>query len=353
MTRTDVRSAFLRRAGPRCAPLALALALAVGCEDGGGDPLAPEGAALRLSLSGLPPLDPAREGTYEVWAVDSRGTPHSLGKWAPGADEGREYRSPVAAVEVEVTVEPPGDTDPGPSAQKLLRGAFRGGRAELSVVGAVTAGNLPLQEHPGQFTMYFSPSDNHLHGFPSHEESGIWLFNIAPRETRQDDGWVRMTQLREGWVYEGWVVRDIDSPGAVWLSYGKFLPDGTGALRSRDDTGWGPYSGVTDFRTAGEEEYPGDDWISNPLGFPLPEGITLPLNLREKRPDGTMRWTHVVTIEPATDRGEEISTERPFLVRPYQDAFAERVEGLPRSYGLPHPITFRPEGLPRGTAEVR
>jgi hypothetical protein len=201
--------------------------------------------------------------------------------------------------------------------------------------------------------MYFSPSDNHLHGFPSHEESGVWLFNIAPRETQQADGWVRMTQLRPGWVYEGWVVRDLDTPGAVWLSYGKFLPDGTGALRSRDDTGWGAFSGVADFRTAGEEEYPGDDWISNPLGYPLPAGLVLPLDLRERTAAGAARWTHVVTVEPASDRGEAITRERPFLLRPYRDAFRERVEGLPRSYGLPQAITLRPEGLPRGAAEVR
>lgn len=337
---------------PVLRPLALLVALAACDGGGGGEPVAPEGSVVRLSFTGLPALDPAREGSYELWLLDASGAARSAGKLAPAAD-GAEVRSPHAASAVEVTVEPPGDADPGPSAQKLLRGVLRGGRAELSVVGAVTAGDQPLRESPGQFTMYFSPSDNHLHGFPSHEESGVWLFNIAPRETQQADGWVRMTQLRPGWVYEGWVVRDLDTQGAVWLSYGKFLPDGTGALRSRDDTGWGAFSGVADFRTAGEEEYPGDDWISNPLGYPLPAGIALPLDLRERTAAGAARWTHVVTVEPASDRGEAITRERPFLLRPYRDAFRERVEGLPRSYGLPQAITLRPEGLPRGIAEVR
>jgi hypothetical protein len=131
------------------------------------------------------------------------------------------------------------------------------------------------------------------------------------------------------------------------LSYGKFLPDYTGAVNSRDDTGWGPFSGVLDFKTAGEEEFPGDDWISNPLNLPFPKDLTLPLNLRETNAAGQLRWTHVITIEPMSNKGEPIGSERPFFIRPYQDAFGSAGPGIARS------ITFRPENVPSGRAEAR
>ena len=340
-------------ASRQIAALALLMAGAAACAPDGRNPTGSGGAALHLTLSGLAPLDPAREGVYEAWTVDAAGSRRSAGTFALPAGGKVVLATPVTgAVAVEVTVEPPGDADPAPSAQRLLRGTLRKGRAELSLVGAVTQGDLSLREQPGQFTMYFSPSDNHLHGFPSHEESGIWLFNIYRSQTQQNDGWVRLTQLQPGWTYEGWVVRDLGTPGAVWLSYGKFVPDVTGAINARDDTGWGPFSGVLDFKTAGEEEYPGDDWISNPLGFPLPGGLRLPLDLTEKNAAGEHRWSHVITIEPVRDRGEPLTTERPFPLRPYRDRFGGPSYGEVRPYGLPHPITFHPQTLPRGVAEV-
>lgn len=307
----------------------------------------PAGSTLTLSVTGLPPLDPATEGRLEAWVVDRQGAFRSLGTLDLRQGAAIRLATPAAdPVEVAVTYEPPGDTDGAPSPHVLLRGPLRSGRAALTVTGAVTQGPLVLHERPGQFTM-FSPSDNSKNGYPSHEESGIWLFNMAPRELPQNDMWVRLTQLQPGWVYEGWMVRDLGTPGAIWLSYGKFLPDATGAVNHRDDTGWGPYSGVLDFLTAGEEEFPGDDWISNPLGYPFPAPLTLPLNLREKDAQGRGRWTHVISIEPAADRGEPIGSERPFLIRPYRDPFGDGAPGSPRT------ITFRPDGVPTGEVTVR
>lgn len=302
------------------------------------------GTELVLSFQGLPLLDPATEGRYEVWLVVSGGQRRSAGVFSPGGAVVLPMSAPAMAIEI--TVEPPADDDPGPSAQTLLRGEMVRGRADLVVAGALTQGRLPLTQVPGQFTM-FTPSDNKESGYPSHEESGTWLFNMAPHDTPQDDMWVRLAQLRTGWVYEGWMVRDYGTPQAVWLSYGKFLPDQTGAVNQRDDTGWGPFSGVLDFQTAGAEEFPGDDWIANPLGFPIPGTLSLPLDLREKDPTGGFRWTHVITIEPAWNRGEAITSERPFGIRPYRDPFGDGPPGGPRT------ITFHQDGVPRGTATVR
>ena len=315
---------------------------------GGGDP-APTavatGATLSLSVSGLLPLDPSLDGHYQAWVFDRAGTATSLGVVDARAATAT-FTNPVDAVaSVLITYEPRGDADPGPSPSHLLAGRFQNGTATLSIAGAVTANDAPLREKPGQFTM-FSPSNNAKNGYPSSEEAGVWLFNMAPRDTPQNDMWVRLTPLQPGWVYEGWMVRDIDSPNAVWLSYGKFLPDATGAVNSRDDTGWGEFSGVTDY-LKGEEEFPGDDWIANPLGYRMPGSLPLPLDLREKTPTGASRWTHLITIEPASDRGEPVTTPRPFTVRPYRDPFGDGGPGIPRT------ITYHADGVPRGEVVLR
>ena len=328
-------------------PLVLGLSLAA-CGCGGTDPTGaiPTGATVELSVSGLLPIDATSGGRYEAWVVDRTGTAHSLGAVDPRSGSSFTLSNPVAdPASFVITYELRSDVDPGPSPHRVLAGAFRSARAQLSVQGAVTAGDLPLRERPGQFTM-FSPSDNFRNGYPSNEESGIWLFNMAPRETAQNDMWVRLTQLAPGWVYEGWMVRDLATPNAIWLSYGKFLPDATGAVNSRDDTGWGEFSGVSDY-LKGEEEFPGDDWIANPLGYQVPAGLTLPLNLREKTANGAGRWTHLITIEPSSDRGEAVTTPRPFTVRPYRDSFGDGEPGAPRT------ITFHSDGVPRGEVVLR
>jgi hypothetical protein len=335
------------RDGRAAAFAAAALALgAAGCSGGEGTAPLPDQPGLVLDLSGLRPLDPAREGHYEAWVISESGQAVSAGRFSWTGATVTLANPGVEARAVEVTIEPPDDSNPGPSLQRLLTGALANGRASLSIEGALTQGTLALKREPGQFTM-FSPSDNLEHGYPSFEESGVWLFNIQPRQTPQNDGWVRLAQLRSGWVYEGWMVRDHGTSGAIWLSYGKFLPDQTGAINSRDDTGWGPFSGVLDFQTAGEEEYPGDDWISNPLGLPLPNGITLPLDLRQKDTQGRGRWSHVITTEPSWNRGETITTERPFLIAPYRDPFGDGAPGTART------ITYREDGVPHGTATLR
>ena len=330
--------------------LGSAMLLVGGASCGGGDTTQPaptNASTLELTFSGLRALDAATEGRYEVWLVDRGGQPRSLGRFSSTESATLALGGNVVdGSEVWITVEPPGDNDATPSAQKLLRGALHGRAADLTVAGAMTQGGLTLRARPGQFTM-FSPSDNALNGYPSHEESGIWLFNMQPAATDQRDMWVRLTQLEAGWTYEGWMVRDIGQAGAIWLSYGKFLPDYTGTINSRDDSGWGPFSGVVNYRTLGEEEFPGDDWISNPLNLPFPNALTLPLNLRETDASGNFRWTHVITIEPAWNRGEAVGSERPFFVRPYQDPFGGGAPGAPRT------ITYRPENVPTARAELR
>jgi hypothetical protein len=331
----------------RAALTAAVIVAAAAC--GGSDPTGTSvaaGATFTLTVSNLLPLDPAVDGHYQAWAIDRSGAATSLGAVDPRSGTTFTFPNPAAQVaSFLLTYEPRGDANPGPSAQRLLMGTFRNGKATLSTAGALTLNDAPLREKPGQFTM-FSPSDNAKNGYPSNEQSGIWLFNMAPRETPQNDMWVRLTPLQAGWTYEGWMVRDFGTPNAVWLSYGKFVPDATGTVNSRDDTGWGEFSGVTDY-LKGEEEFPGDDWISNPFGYRMPGGLVLPLDLREKDATGAGRWTHLITVEPATDRGEPVTTPRPFTVRPYRDAFGDGGPGIART------ITFRADGVPNGEVVSR
>jgi hypothetical protein len=284
-------------------------------------------------------------GRYVVWAIDAGGHAHFVSTYPAIAP--LTLTSPIGDPRAfEITVELPSALNDKPSDRVLLRGDIDHGVALLSVAGALTQGTLALREHPGQFTM-FSPSDNEFFGYPSHEESGVWVFNMNPGATEQNDFYVRLTQLGAGWTYEGWMVRDFGSPQEIWLSYGKFVPDWTGALNQPDDTGWGPFSGVADFAKSHVEDFPGDDWISNPLNYPFPPALTLPLNLREKDAAGKLRWTHVISIEPMSDKGEPIGTERPFFLRPYFDPFGDLNPGTPRT------ITFHKEVVPTGRVEVK
>ena len=126
---------------------------------------------------------------------------------------------------------------------------------------------------------------------PRTRKSGIWLFNVRPRDTPQNDQWVRLTQAPGGgWTYEGWMVARLrHAPTPSGCPTANSSPTRPAPSAGRDDTGWGPFSGVTDFLTAGEEDFPGDDWISNPLNYPFPTVLSLPLDLREQTAGGASR----------------------------------------------------------------
>jgi hypothetical protein len=307
---------------------------------------------VRLEFTGLRALDPALEGTYEAWAIGSDGSIRSAGRFVMPADGRVTVVSPIENPQhVMVTVEPPGDDDAMPSPHKILGGQFTGTVAPLGIDRYVTGG-IPLETTPGGHVL-FTPSDNAQLGYPSYEDAGIWLFNIFG-DTVSGSFFLTFTPLTVGWAYEGWVVRDYGTPNAIWLSYGKFTPNTFKKQNGRDDTGVGPYSGQLDYRQWNPLEIvmPGDDWVANPYGYPLPGSLTdadLPLDLNGNAGQGIMsRWTHVITIEPwGPDREPEMPwLARPFLLRPYRNAIGEATPDLPRT------IEYHPELLPTGTATI-
>jgi hypothetical protein len=302
-------------------------------------------------------LDPGSEGTYEAWVVTRAGRAVSAGRFLLPPDG----RVTLAVrtddpQSVMLTIEPPGDDDDSPSDLRLLGGEFEGSEAVLDVTGYLTSG-VALEPAPGTHVL-FTPSDNSERGYPSHEDAGIWLFNIRG-DTLDASFFLTFTPLSSGWIYEGWMVRDRGTGQELWLSYGKFEPDVRKKVRTRDDTGLGPFSGQLGYREAMPDEivFPGDDWIANPHGYPVPGGLTLPVDLNgcsrlpadceaAGQERGPSRWSHVITIEPRADLGEQPWAARPFLVRPYRNPVGEAAPDVARTIG------FYPDELPRGTVRI-
>ncbi|HSH44253.1 MAG TPA: hypothetical protein VK966_00220 [Longimicrobiales bacterium] len=325
----------------RAALLGMAALALAACEDG---PVAlSAGSVVEVSVTGLRAPAPDTEGSFMVWAHTSDGAAHLLGELGTGAAPSR-FEVPVSGVDrFSITLEPPGDPDPDPSERLLMAGAYRGGTSLLSVDGSVTAGP-PLNDKPGHHSLFTSSNNVEL-GYPSMENSGLWMFSISPSANRHGTREVMMTPLRRTWLYEGWAVYRYGTPDAVWISYGKFRPDIRQLLSSRDDTGSGPFSGDEDFRNGGIEDVPGEEWTVNPLGLPVPGGLELPFQLDAVDSAGRAVWTHVITIEPSFDEDEPLLSERPFMLQPYRNPVG------PGGPGVPREIMFL-DNMPEGVVTV-
>ncbi len=344
----------------RCAGLLPLVLLLATCVDG--EPLStePPGLRIRLEATGLVGLDASREGSYRLWLVDGESRFYDAGGFAGGTTVDVELGAAVAdGVEIAhaiVTVEPPADADPAPSAQKLLGGAIRSGRGTLSIDRYVTVG-IPLEPSPGVHVLR-TPSDDGRGG-RANDDAGLWLYNAAG-DSADGSLFVRLTPVTRGWIYEGWIVRDYGTAAAAWLSYGKFDPDARRHVSQRDDTGPGPYSGQPDWKRAlpGRIFAPGDDWLTNGAGYPIAANMSFPLDLNgcllpptecqaAGQVSGPSRWTHVITIEPVTDEDEMPWLARPFpLLRPYRNPIGEAGAEVPRVIG------FDPSGLPQAVVTL-
>lgn len=302
---------------------------------------------VNVAVTSLRPLDGQTEGAYEAWVIGSDGVPRSMGRFIPPPDgKTTSLNSPIAnPTELMITVEPPGDIDQTPSPSRLLGGRFSGGAAALSIVRYVT-GVSELETDPGHHAL-FTPSNNPELSFPSFEDAGIWLFAPRPSETVHNSHFIWLTPLTAGWTYEGWIVQDYGTLDACWLSYGKFRPDEFRLVNTRDDTGLGIFSGQFDYENAMVEtvDMPGDDWVANPHGVPIPCGLTLPLDLNgDAEQEIPSRWTHVISIEPLFDQGEDPLSPRPFGLQPYRNPFGD---GAPNEGRV---IEYHRELVPTGSA---
>ncbi len=291
---------------------------------------------MELRVTGLRSLDPATEGSYELWVHPASGDPVSAGRFtvAAAGEAVVAFEMPVRdPLSMAITVEPPGDGDARPSSQELLNGAFRRGFARLVIEESVTDGR-PLVREPGHHSLFTSSNNVEL-GYPSFEDAGLWLFSISVAVNEHGTREVHLTPLQRGWLYEGWIVYRQGTPDETWLSYGKFRPDPYGLLTSRDNTGSGVFSGDADYLNGGVEDVPGEEWtttrVARHFGLDLPEGLTLPLDLDAvDAVTGEAVWHHMITIEPAFDEDEPLTAERPFMLRPYRNGVGAGGPGVPR-----------------------
>lgn len=233
-------------------------------------------AAFNLNINGLEDLGPAAR--YEGWLIVN-GAPVSTGTFTVNAagqlsqtsfdSEKSQLENATAFV---LTIEPFPDTDPAPSAQKLLAGDFSGNNAAVSI------------NHPAALnTGFASATGTYVLATPTtasttDELSGLWFLNLASGSPAAG---LSLPALPAGWRYEGWALIN-----GIPVTTGTFTA-ATGA------DGAAPFSG-----TAMAPPFPGEDFIIN-----APAGTVFPTNL-----SGGLA---VISVEPFPD-----NSPAPFLLKP-------------------------------------
>jgi hypothetical protein len=222
---------------------------------------------LELSTDGLPELE---TGTYEGWAIfpDAK---VSTGTFSPGRRITLSVdRDLEAARKFVVTVEPPDDSDPGPSGIVALAGAFDGDEASLSFP-------VSFADATGSYILA-TPTD----GADTHETAGVWFLDPSGPAPSLD-----LPKLPAGWIYEGWVVTQ-----GTPISTGRFeQPSGADGHSDYSGMGTGP-------------PFPGEDLLRN-----APMGVDFPADLA----DGNSKV--VVSVEPDLD-GTDPTGPKPFAIKP-------------------------------------
>jgi hypothetical protein len=208
---------MLQRHRTGLAALALTLMIAGGA-------LAQSGAQdLTIDFANLMPLDEAVDGVYEGWAIIGGapvstgvfnvnasgqtvepGTGNVIGYFATGVDLGE-------ATDIKISLEPVGDSDPGPSGLIVLEGMIDGDTAQLQAA-------LPgLDMLPGAMAHYIlaTPSDNDVDTM--NDDQGVWYLSMPGPVA----GLTGLPDLGAGWVYEGWAV-DVSGSSPMPYSTGTF-----------------------------------------------------------------------------------------------------------------------------------
>lgn len=262
--------------------LAAPALLLVGCSSD--DDATPQNGNLTLAITNLEDL--GTNARYEGWLLVD-GTPISTGTFSVDASGVLSETSFSVATETLndatkfiLTVEPNPDSDPAPSAQKLIAGDFNGTTAAVSTSVAPAIGDF--SSVAGSFFLR-SPTDEPVGSVNNgNDESGVW-FGLPGAPPTPD---FTLPTLPEGWVYEGWVVGETGP-----LSTGQFTAFDTVDLNA------GASSSFSGTEQVGPP-IPGEDFFNN-----APTGETFPLDIRGR--------TVVISIEPSPD-----NSPAPFLLKP-------------------------------------
>ncbi len=243
----------------------------------GDDDNAPEDKTLNINISGLEDL--GADYMYEGWLIVD-GSPISTGLFSVDAN-GALSKTAFdvagddldAATKFVVSIEPTQDSDPAPSAVKILGGDFSGNTSTLSIGDGAALGN-DLTTAAGAYILA-TPTNGD--GDAADERSGVWFLD----PTAGPGPGLTLPTLPDGWAYEGWAV-----VGGTPVSTGTFTSVSgvdNAAIHSGMDSG---------------PAYPGEDFLLN-----APTGVTFPVDLREA--------AIVISIEPQPD-----NSAAPFLLKP-------------------------------------
>lgn len=238
---------------------------------------------INLNISGLEDL--GSDFIYEGWLIVD-GMPVSSGTFSVNAsgelsktsfELAEDYVD--AASKFVLSVEPTNDTDPNPSATKMMVGDFSGSSAmlDISVVG-------DFMNAAGKYILA-TPTN----GADNDENSGIWFLDLATGAPTEG---LMLPQLPDGWKYEGWVVIN-----GMPVTTGTF----TNTMATDEAA---PFSGsmaLPDVNGA-DGFFPGEDFLMN-----APNGLNFPTDIAG--------GTAVISVEPFPDNSPNPFTLKP-LVHP-------------------------------------
>lgn len=259
---------------------------------------------LNLELNGLEDLGP--NYAYEGWIMVD-GSPVSTGTFTVDASNMLSQTSFEietsqldAATAFVLSIEPVPDTDPAPSAIKILSGDFSGNSAAVNtgIVGdfSTSSGSFILA------TPTTTTTDDDL--------SGVWFLNSGAAS-------LNLPALAEGWAYEGWAVID-----GTPVSTGTFT-----SVDGADDSNM--FSGTD----AAGPAFPGEDFIMN-----APSGLTFPTDLTN--------MPIVISIEPVPD-----NSTAPFTLKPLSGSSPASGTVVGTSYDLTNNASMFPSGTVSKTME--
>ena len=281
--------------------------MSCGDDDTDGGPSTSE---ITLSISGLEDLGATAQ--YEGWVITSEG-PVSTGTFTVNANGELSATTFTVnqadlddATKFVLTVEPIPDTDPAPSAQKLIAGDFSGNMASLS-----TSTTPALGDFSNAAGTYFlrTPTDEPNPGNPNNgnDFNGVWFGAPGMPPTAN----FTLPALGDGWVYEGWLVT-ANGP----ISTGTFTDFG-------DRDSGNPFSG-TEYNMG--PPIPGEDFF-NANG----SSETFPIDVRGK--------TVVISVEPVPD-----NSPAPFLLKPLVSMIAADAATAPAVHNFGQNLSSLPTG---------
>lgn len=235
--------------------------------------------SISLNLSGLEDLGP--DFVYEGWLIVD-GAPVSSGTFTVNAS-GTLSKTSFELMESYVddatkfvlSVEPASDSDPAPSATKILAGDFSGNSASVDI--------SPVGDFMNAAGKYILATPTN--GSDNDENSGIWFLDLA---TGTPTVGLTLPELPAGWKYEGWVVIN-------------GMPVTTGTFTDVMATDMAaPFSGSEMLPDVNGSKgfFPGEDFLNN-----APSGLSFPTDIAG--------GTAVISVEPFPD-----NSPNPFTLKP-------------------------------------